>query len=114
MYLGDRVAAMILTCEQCPIAYLENLTYDLTFSRYSPGLIAYEMVMERLISKGKKVFYLGGGNYDYKKKNDSIETIVTEGKIYRSWLVKMKYGWMDFYNKHLLWKIIWLRNKLSF
>jgi len=112
MYLGDRVAAMILTCEQCPIAYLENLTYDLTFSRYSPGLIAYEMVMERLISKGKKVFYLGGGDYDYKKKYDSVETIVTEGKIYKSWPVEIKYKWIEFYNKHLYWKIKSIRKRL--
>lgn len=113
LYFGEKIAAMILTCEQCPIAYLENLTYDMELSKYSPGMMAYDMVLEILISKGKKVFYLGGGDYDYKKKYDSIETTVTEGKIYRSWLVKLKYKWIDLYNKRLYWKIQYLKRKLS-
>lgn len=112
MYAGEKIAAMILTCEQCSIAYLENLTYDSDFSKCSPGLLAYEMVLERLILKGKTAFYLGGGDYDYKKKYDSVETIVTEGKIYRSWTVEIKYKWIDFYNKHLYWKIKSIRKRL--
>lgn len=113
MYAGEKIAAMILTCEQCSIAYLENLTYDSDFSKYSPGLLAYEMVLERLILKGKKSFFLGGGDYDYKKKYDSIETIVTEGKIYRSTPIKIKYSCIDFYNKHLYWKVKRLKSLLS-
>lgn len=113
LYFGGQIAAMILTCEQCPIVYLENLTYDMELSKYSPGMMAYEMVIERLISKGKTAFYLGGGDYDYKKKYDSVETAVTEGKIYRSWLIELKYRWIDFYNKRLYWKILYWKRKLS-
>lgn len=112
LYFGDKIAAIILTCEQCPIAYLENLTFDVELSKYSPGMIAYEMVLERLILKRKRAFYLGGGEYDYKKKYDSIETIVSEGKIYKSRIVEMKYKLIDFSNKHLYWKIRYLKHKL--
>lgn len=113
LFFGEKIAAMILTCEQCPITYLENLTYDMELSKYSPGMMAYEMVMERLILKGKTVFYLGGGDYDYKKKYGSVETAVTEGKIYRSWFIELKYMWIDFYNKCLFWRIQCLKRKLS-
>lgn len=113
LYFGEKTAAMILTCEQCPIVYLENLTYDMELSKYSPGMMAYEMVLERLISKGKSAFYLGGGDYDYKKRYDSVETTVTEGKIYRSWLIELKYKWIDFYNKRLYWRIRCWKRELS-
>lgn len=113
LYFGGIVAAIIITCEQCSIAYLENLTYDMGLSKYSPGMMAYEMVLERLISKGKTEFYLGGGDYDYKKKYGSIETSVTEGKIYRSRFVELKYKWIDFYNKRLYWRILYLKRMLS-
>lgn len=113
LYFGEIVAAIIITCEQCSIAYLENLTYDKKLSKYSPGMMAYEMVLEKLISKGKTAFYLGGGDYDYKKKYDSVETVVTDGKIYRSWFFELKYRCIDFYNKHLYWKIRCRKRKLS-
>lgn len=112
LFFGEKIASIILTCEQCSIAYLENLTYDMELSKYSPGMMAYEKVLEILISKGKKVFYLGGGDYDYKKKYDSVETTVTEGRIYRSWHVKLKYYCIGFYYKHLYWKIRYWKRKL--
>lgn len=105
LYLGEKIAAILLTCEQCPIVYLENLTYDMEFSNYSPGMIAYDMVLERLINKGKESIYLGGGDYSYKKKYNSVETAVTDGKIYRSLAITIKYKVIDYYNKHLFWKI---------
>jgi len=114
LHFGEKVAAMILTCEQCPIVYLENLTYDMEFSKYSPGFMAYDMVLERLIEKGKSSIYLGGGDYGYKKMYNSIETIVTDGKIYRSFPIKIKYKLIDYYNKHILWKLRTLKNKGSF
>lgn len=102
---GERCAAIILTCEQCPIAYLENLTYDMEFSKYSPGMMAYEMVLERLIAKGKTHFFLGGGHYDYKKKYNSVETHVTSGKVYRSWMMALKYKTYSYVNRYILQKI---------
>ena len=111
---GERLVAILLTCEQCPVVYLENLTYDMEFAKYSPGMMAYDMVLEKLIDKGKDSIFLGGGDYDYKRKYDSVETTVTEGKIYKSRLISMKYGIIDFYNKHILWKMKRVKEKLSF
>lgn len=113
LYFGYLIAAIIFTCEQCSVVYLENLTYDKAFSMYSPGMMAYDMLLEKLIQKGKVAVFLGGGDYDYKKKYDSVETSVTEGKIYRSWLIELKYKWIDFYNKHLYWKIRFWQSRLS-
>lgn len=105
LYFGKNIAAILFTCEQCPIVYLENLTYDIKYSQYSPGQIVYDLLLERLISKGVKLFYLEGGNYDYKKRYGSIETIVNDGTIYRSFFFHLKYILVDFYNKHILWKL---------
>jgi hypothetical protein len=105
LYFGGNIAAILFTCEQCPIVYLENLTYDIKYSQYSPGQIIYDLLLERLISKGVKSFYLEGGNYDYKKRYGSIETVVNDGRIYRSSFIHLKYIFVDFYNKHILWKL---------
>lgn len=114
LYFGEKIAAILLTCEQCPIVYLENLTYDIEFSKYSPGMIAYDMLLARLISKRKKSIYLSGGDYSYKKKYGSIETFVTEGKVYRSFVLKLKYKFIDSYYKHLYWKLKELKEKCLF
>lgn len=113
LYFGNMIAAIMLTCEQCSIVYLENLTYDKSLSKYSPGMIAYDLLLESLIQKDKKAVFLGGGDYDYKRKYGSIETAVTDGRIYRSWLIAFKYKWVDFYNKRLYWKIHYWKHKLS-
>lgn len=105
LYFDNMIAAIMLTCEQCSVVYLENLTYDKSFSKYSPGMIAYDLLLESFIQKGKTAVFLGGGDYDYKKKYGSVETAVTEGKIYRSWLIELKYRGIDFYNKRLYWRI---------
>lgn len=110
---GDNIAAILFTCEQCSIVYLENLAYNMALAKYSPGMMAYDMMLKMLIEKGKRSLYLGGGDYNYKRKYSSVETVVTEGKIYRSWLIELKYRWIDFYNKRLYWKIQYLKRKLS-
>ena len=70
---GDTIVSLILSCEQCENAYLENLTYDKSLSKYSPGKLIYIDFLCRMVEKHKKSLYLGGGNYEYKKQFDSIE-----------------------------------------
>ncbi len=106
---GDEIAAILFTCEQCSIVYLENLTYNMAFAKYSPGMMAYDLMLKNLIEKGKISLFLGGGDYDYKRKYNSVETVVTEGKIYRSWIIEIKYKLIAFSNKHLYWKIRYLK-----
>ena len=93
-------AAIVLSCEQCPIVYLENLTYDLEMAKYSPGQILYDLFLERIIEKGKKDIYLAGGKLSYKKRYGSIEETVYNGVVYRNILIQGKEQ-----------SAIWLRKK---
>ena len=110
---GGRIAAIFFTCEQCPIVYGENFSYDDVFSYYSPGMLIYDLIIQRLIEKGKRIFYLGGGNYEYKKKYNSVEISVCEGRIYKNSLISFKYRLIDFYNRHILWKLRILKKKIN-
>lgn len=81
---NKRIISMVLSCEQCPIVYLENLTYDIEFAKYSPGQILYDFYLEKLIEKRKKEVYLLGGQLSYKRRYGSIEEILYYGEIDRS------------------------------
>ena len=80
---GD-IPAILLSCEQCETVYLENLTYDLNYSKYSPGLVLYDLYLGELISKGFKEIYLAGGNLEYIKRYGSIEDTAYNSVIYRN------------------------------
>lgn len=110
---GEKIASIFFTCEQCQIVYFENFSYDNAFASFSPGMLIYDLVIEQLIRKGKKCFFLGGGNYDYKRKYHSIEVSVCEGRICRNFFISIKYHIIDFYNRHLFWKIRYMNNKLK-
>jgi hypothetical protein len=112
LYLGNNIAAMMFSCEQCPIAYLENFSFDIQYSRYSPGQQIYEYVMTRLIDKKFKRVFLAGGDYDYKRYYGSIEEKLYDGLIFRNTLHWMKYNIITYYNKHLYWKVKNIKSKL--
>lgn len=86
LHIGQekKIGAIVLSCEQCPIAYIENLTYDTELASFSLGQILYDEYLASLIKKGKREVYLLGGNYSYKKRYGSIEEMVYDGKIYRN------------------------------
>ena len=80
------IISLVLSCEQCPVTYIENLTYDTKYSKYSPGKMIYHYFLEALIRKGTKELYLSGGkgkNYEYKRHYGSIEEFVYSGVIHR-------------------------------
>ena len=54
---GDEIKAILLSCEQSNICFLENLTYDPTMPHYSFGQVMYDMYLETLIKKSKKVYH---------------------------------------------------------
>lgn len=85
LHVGNesKIIAMILSCEQCPVVYLENLTYDIEYAKYSPGQILYDIYLKRLIEKGKRQIFLLGGKYEYKKRYGSIEETVYNGLVER-------------------------------
>ena len=112
LYFGENIAAMMFSCEQCSIAYLENFSFDIQYSRYSPGQQIYEYVMTRLIEKKFKNVFLAGGDYDYKRKYGSIEEDLYDGEVFRNIYNRFKYNLITFYYKHLYWKVRKIKKKL--
>ena len=97
LYFGDNMAAMMFSCEQCPIAYLENFSFDIQYARYSPGQQIYEYVMTRLIDKKFKRVFLTGGDYDYKRYYGSIEEKLYDGVICRNIYQRIRYNLITFF-----------------
>lgn len=112
LYFGEQIAAIMFSCEQCSVAYLENFSFDVQFSRYSPGQQVYEYVMTRLIEKKFKTVFLAGGDYDYKRYYGSNEETLYDGIIFRNLFARAKYNIITYYNKHLYWKVKRIKNIL--
>lgn len=84
LYSGDKVLSIIFSCEQLDGVFLENLSYDILQSHFSPGQVLYDYYLTRLIAKGKKVLYLGGGSYSYKKRYSSTEDYMYSSIVFRN------------------------------
>ena len=84
MKANEDIMSIILSCEQCPIAYIENITYNLEYKNYFPGMIIYDYYIHRLVEKHKSELFLGGGPLDFKRKYGSIEENIYEGIIYKN------------------------------
>lgn len=82
--IGGGYISMVFTCEQGKNVYLENLSYNPIYQKESPGFLLYSKVIEELIKKGKKEFFLGRKHRDYKQKFDSINTKCFDIIIFRS------------------------------
>lgn len=80
---GSRMAAVIFFCQVGKIVYFENFSYDTDFKKYSPGLLVYKALLEELIKRGCRYLYLGGGDYDYKRRFGAEEYEAYSGTIYR-------------------------------
>ncbi len=87
----NKILAIVLSCEQTNEVFLENLTYNSEFARYSPGQVLYDWYLTRLIEKGKTKLYLGGGDYMYKKRYGSISQSVYSNIIFRNYYYLLKY-----------------------
>lgn len=64
--------------------YLENLSYDVSYKKYSPGYLAYIGFLKELIMRKSKYVFLGGANHDYKKKFNSVVRECYTGYIFTS------------------------------
>ena len=75
LLLGEEkiVGAVLLSCEQCPCVYLENLSYNPDLSKYSLGKIIYDEYLKSLVEKEYKELFLNDGDYSYKKRYGSIQ-----------------------------------------
>lgn len=80
---GGRPVGIIFFCLVEDTAYLENFSFDSELARFSPGYITYVLFLEELIAKKCNLLFLGGGDYEYKKKFGAEERIAYNGLIYR-------------------------------
>ncbi|MDD6697300.1 MAG: GNAT family N-acetyltransferase [Veillonellaceae bacterium] len=81
---GKHLVAIVFSCEQGNSVYLENLTYDVAFSKFSPGSLLYNQYLKRLALKKKRALYIKGGALAYKRHYGSIEQWLSTFKIYRN------------------------------
>lgn len=86
---GDKIAAMLFYCINEESVYLENISYEKEFSKYSPGIILYEYFLEEMIRENCKYVFLGNGCQSYKSRFNSVEYLVFSGTIYRNNLLKL-------------------------
>ncbi len=80
---GERPVGIMFFCMAEDTAYLENFSFESELARYSPGYITYVLFLEELISRKCRLLFLGGGDYEYKKRFGAEERAVYNGAIYR-------------------------------
>ena len=80
---NGKILSLILSCEQTPIVFCENMAYDEIYGKYSVGQILYHEYLKRLNEKCVEEVYLMGGDYSYKKRYGSVENIVYNSLFYR-------------------------------
>lgn len=81
---GDKNVGILFFCQINNTVYLENLSYNAEMEKYSPGYLVYEMFLEELINRKCLYLYLGGGEYEYKRKFGAEESLTYSGTIYRN------------------------------
>lgn len=70
---GDTVGAMHFCCEQCPVVYGENHSYNPELKEFSLGRFIFAYSLVRMVEKNHTEIFLAGGDYEYKKHYGSIE-----------------------------------------
>lgn len=70
---GDTVGAMHFCCEQCPVVYGENHSYNPELKEYSLGKFIFAHSLVRMVAKKHTEIFLAGGDYEYKTHYGSIE-----------------------------------------
>ena len=89
MKVNGIMAGAILSCEKCACVFMENITYNLRYEKFSPGIIIYDHYLKCMVEKSKQAVFLGGGDWEYKKRYSAVEDVVYEGRFYRSRLHMM-------------------------
>ncbi len=78
---GDTMGAMHFCCEQCPVVYGENHSYNPELQEYSLGKFIFAHSLLRMVEKGRKEILLAGGDFEYKTHYGSTEETVYDCEI---------------------------------
>lgn len=84
--------AIIFEIHHDKFVFLENLTYNPVYKKYSVGKHLYFKFIEYLINERFKVLFLLGGDLEYKKKFGSQKKIVYDVYIFRFKIIKLGYS----------------------
>ena len=81
---GDKqiLIAVLFYCKVKATVYFENFSYNQEFAKYSPGFLIYIEFLKELQKAGVNTVYLGGGDYYYKKKFNSLQRECYSGEIF--------------------------------
>lgn len=74
--------AILFYCRVNQIVYFENFSYNQEYAKYSPGYLVYIQFLRELQKNGVNTVYLGGGDYSYKKKFDTLQRECYSGEIF--------------------------------
>ena len=78
---GDTIGGMHFCCEQCPMIYGENHSYNPDLKEYSLGKFIFTHSLIRMVEKGYEEIFLGGGDFEYKTHYSSIEETLYDCEI---------------------------------
>ena len=78
---GVTIGAIRFSCEQCPVVYGENFTYNPALADYSLGRAVFIYHLVRMVEKKHTELFFAGGNYEYKKHYGSIEETLYDCEI---------------------------------
>ena len=70
---GDTYGAIRFSCEQCPIVYGENFTFNPALQEFSLGRAIFMHHLIRMVEKKHPQLFFAGGDYEYKTHYGSIE-----------------------------------------
>ena len=80
---NEKILSVLFTSEHISNAKVVNMSYDIDYEKFSPGLCLYIEVVRLLTEKGYKSIYLGSGTECYKKLFGAVESEYWVGDAFR-------------------------------
>jgi hypothetical protein len=84
LYIGEKIASISFVNITDKNVYMENITYNYEFAKYSPGTVLYYNIVQSLIKEKKyDILFLSSGTSEYKERFNGIPTECYNGKTVR-------------------------------
>lgn len=83
MSINQEPVAIAFCCETDKNVFFENFSFDKIFEKYSLGMVIYYHFIKDMINQKMQTIYLLGGNLEYKKRYNGIETRTYTSNIMR-------------------------------
>ena len=91
----SKTVAVLFWCGVEETVYFENISYDKDFEKFSPGFLIYIEFLKELVIRGYRTVFLGGADYGYKKKFNSIARECYTGYVFTQAGLNLLDQWMD-------------------